>query len=603
MDSQNEPKETVENKTTEPTSPVNPISAETPPEPTKTPDEVTASLEGAPVESTPKDTASSEGTPEPPPVAEAPTSVERSPLPTRPAEPKASSAPEALSVPLPTPEEDATLEEEIAAAMGDGSLMDIYDLDQAQAAAEAPAPKTPKEEKSLPPGVVRGKVVGITGEDIFIDLGGKSQGMLQRNELPEDAKVEKGDTIEVAIVGYDKQDGLILLSKKTAEQQLLRRDLKKGSMVEARVVGSNKGGLEMDIKGLKAFMPASQIGFDRIEDLNTLMNEVYTCAVIEVDRGDKNIVLSRRRILEKERHEKQELLWADIQKGQNRHGTVTRLAEFGAFVDIGGVDGLLHVSEMSWARVQDPKEILQVGQEIDVMVIDVDKVKQRVSLSLKLAGGDPWSTAQQNYAVGTRHQAQVTHLQDFGAFAELEPGLEGLIPISEMTWIGRIRHPKDVVQPGAKVEVEILRVDPDKRRISLSMKNLQENPWFNIAQKYIRSEIYTGKVVRLTDFGAFVTLEEGVDGLIHISELSNKHVNKTSDVVSVDQEVSVRVLKVDPDNQKISLSMKGIGPNGQEEVPEVRADDRRKPGTKKKARPRRGGLSSHHGESSIGLNL
>ena len=601
MDSQNQQNESVENKTTEPTSPDTPIQAVSPPQPTNSADEDAVVSDTAPKEEVSSEVVSKEkaaGSPRDPEGVAIP---EVSKLQAQPAVSQPIPRKESLSVPLPTPEEDASLEAEIESALGDGSLMDIYDLEQANAAAEAA--EAPKEEKSLPPGVVRGKVVGITGDDIFIDLGGKSQGMLQRSELPEDAKVEKGDTIEVAIVGYDKQDGLILLSKKTAEQQLLRRDLKKGALVEGRVVGSNKGGLEMDIKGLKAFMPASQIGFDRIEDLNTLMNEVYTCIVIEVERGDKNIVLSRRRVLEKERHEKQELLWAEIQKGQNRHGTVIRLAEFGAFVDIGGVDGLLHVSEMSWARVNDPKEILQVGQEIDVMVINVDKVKQRVSLSLKLAGGDPWSTAQQNYAVGTRHQAQVTHLQDFGAFAELEPGLEGLIPISEMTWTGRIRHPRDMVQPGTKLEVEILRIDTEKRRISLSMKNLQENPWLNIEQKFVRGEIYQGKVVRLTDFGAFVTLEEGVDGLIHISELSNKRVNKTSDVVSDGQDVSVRVLKVDSDNQKISLSMKGIGPDGQEEAPAPRSDERRRPVMKKKGKPRRGGLSSHHGESSIGLNL
>lgn len=605
MDSQNQQNEPVENKTTEPTSPETPIQAVPPCEPIHSVDEGTVVSGSTPAKEVSSNVTSDEKASAPPadpegivipPVSplQAPPSSVSQPIP----------AERSLSVPLPTPEEDASLEQEITAALGDGSLMDIYDLEQANAAAEAA--ETPQEAgKSLPPGVVLGTVVGITGDDIFIDLGGKSQGMLQRDELPEGAKVEKGDAIEVAIVGYDKRDGLILLSKKTAEQQLLRRDLKKGVLVEARVVGSNKGGLEMDIKGLKAFMPASQIGFDRVEDLHTLVNEVYTCVVIEVDRGDKNIVLSRRRVLEKERHEKQELLWADIQKGQTRHGTVTRLADFGAFVDIGGMDGLLHVSEMSWARVNDPKEILQVGQEIDVVVIDVDKVKQRISLSLKLAGGDPWTTAQQNYAVGTRHTARVTHLQDFGAFAELEPGLEGLIPISEMTWTGRIRHPKDMVQPGTKVEVEILRVDPEKRRISLSMKNLQENPWFNVEQKYICNEIYTGKVVRLTEFGAFVTLEDGVDGLIHISELSNKRVNKTGDVVSVDQDVSVRVLKVDPENQKISLSMKGIGPDGQEEAMEVRADEQRKPISKKKSKPRRGGLSSDHGESlgkKLGLN-
>ena len=601
MDSQKQPNESVENKTTEPTSPDTLIPAVNSPEPTNSADEAAIASDAAPSESVSAEAASKEVSAEGSASGSESAVPEVSELQAQPSESNAKPIQEPLSVPLPTPAEEASLDQEIEAALGDGSLMDIYDLDQANADAEAA--KAPKAGESLPPGVVRGKVAGIHGDDIFIDLGGKSQGILQRNELPEEAKIEKGDTIEIAIVGYDKQDGLILLSKKTAEQQLLRRNLKKGSLVEARVVGSNKGGLEMDIKGLKAFMPASQIGFDHIEDFNTLLNEVYPCAVIEVERGDKNIVLSRRRVLEKERHEKQELLWAEIQKGQTRHGSVTRLTEFGAFVDIGGMDGLLHVSEMSWARVKDPKEILQVGQEIDVMVIDVDKSKQRVSLSLKLAGGDPWNTAQQNYAVGTRHRAQVTHLQDFGAFAELEPGLEGLIPISEMTWTGRIRHPRDMVQPGTKVEVEILKIDTEKRRISLSMKNLQENPWFNIEQKFIRGDIYTGKVVRLTDFGAFVTLEEGVDGLIHISELSNKRVNKTSDVVSEGQEVSVRVLKVDSGNQKISLSMKGIGPDGQEEAPEVRADDRRRPVPKKKGKPRRGGLSSDHGESSIGLNL
>lgn len=603
MDSQNQPNESVENPRTSPPSPDPAHPAAYPSETPEPVDPDAVISDGSSNEHVSPDTASRESAPVCPSDGEPDGMPASSAL-----SPSASVSPPARSeappaAPLPIPEEDASLEQEIEAALGDGSLLDMYNLEQAHAAAEAAA--VPPEGESLPPGVVRGTVVGITGDDIFLDLGGKSQGILQRTELPEGSKVEKGDTVEVSIVGYDKRDGLILLSKKTAEQQLLRRDLKKGALVESRVVGSNKGGLEMDIKGLKAFMPASQIGFDRVEDLDTLVNEVYTCVVLEVDRGDRNIVLSRRRVLEKERHEKQELLWAEVQKGQMRHGTVTRLAEFGAFVDIGGMDGLLHVSEMSWARVKDPKEILQVGQEIDVMVIEVDKVKQRVSLSLKQAGGDPWTTVQQNYAVGTRHSAQVTHLQDFGAFAELEPGLEGLIPISEMAWTGRIRHPKDMVQPGTKVEVEILRVDPEKRRISLSMKNLQENPWCNVEQKYVCNEIYTGKVVRLTDFGAFVTLEDGVDGLIHISELSHKRVNKTSDVVSVDQDVSVRVLKVDSENQKISLSMKELGPDSQEVAEDERSDDHKRPVSKKKGKPRRGGLSSDHGESlgkSIGLN-
>ncbi|MBN1846784.1 MAG: S1 RNA-binding domain-containing protein [Sedimentisphaerales bacterium] len=494
--------------------------------------------------------------------------------------------------------DDSTLEKEIAAALGDTSLMELYDASEVK----APRDRLQPPAESPAPGVVRGRIVGINGDDIFIDLGGKSQGLLQRGELEDGDTPEIGGLLDVAIVGYDRADGLILLSKKTAEQQLLIRDLKKGALVEARVVASNKGGLEMDIKGLKAFMPASQISMDRIEELDSLIGQQFTCAVIDVERGDRNIVLSRRRVLEKERHEKQELLWADLAKGQTRTGTVSRLADFGAFIDLGGADGLLHVSEMSWARVNHPKEILQVGQQIDVVVLEVDKDKQRISLSLKMAGGDPWKDAGQKYAPGTRHQAQVTHLQDFGAFAELEPGLEGLIPISEMTWAGRIRHPKDMVRPGTKVEVEVLNLDIDKRRISLSMKKLQGNPWLNIHQKYVRNETYTGTVARLTDFGAFVTLEEGVDGLVHISELADKHVQKAADVVKVGEEVTVRVLRVDPDQQRIALSMKGFSG---EPAPEAGAPDAAAPPTsvKKKDRPRRGGLSWGQDDKDSGGGL
>ena len=513
--------------------------------------------------------------------------------------PAQSPAPQPATPAVPGPELDPDLEQEIEAALGDASIMDIYAMDDSATAAASSGPAV--DESDPPPGVIRGKVVGISGDDIFIDLGGKSQALLPRNELDPDEQVEIGSTMYVAIVGYDKKDGLIILSKKTAEQQLLRRNLKRGVLVEARVTGSNKGGLEMDIKGLKAFMPASQISFQRIENLDTLIGELFTCEVVEVERGDKNIVLSRRNILAKERQEQKELLWQELEKGQCRRGVVSRLTDFGAFIDLGGVDGLLHVSEMSWARVKDPSEILQTGQEIDVVVIALDPDKQRISLSLKKAAGDPWTSVELNYPPGTRCQAQIVNLMDFGAFAQLEPGIEGLIPISEMSWAGRIRHPRDVVNKGMMVEVEVLTLDTEKRRLSLSMKQLQTNPWSSIGQKYQVNETFTGKVVKLADFGAFVNLEEGIDGLIHISQMSDKHVGKPGDIVSVGDEVQVRVLGVDTENQKISLSLKGLTSAAEHATPQQSpATDTAVDSKKSKDRPNRGGLFWDHGNDAAG---
>ena len=478
--------------------------------------------------------------------------------------------------------------------------MDVYSAEGSSDQANLTKPPSSDEadtNKPAPgPGLIRGRVAAINGEDIFVDLGGKSQGLLPAEELSEGDRPQVGEEIDVAIIRYDSRDGLLMLSQRSADQQKMMRDLCEGSIVEARVTGTNKGGLEMDIKGIKAFMPASQIDIGRTDDLDSLVGQCYECEVIQVDRGDKNVVLSRRNLLQKQRQEQRELLWTELEKGQRRHGVVRSLTNYGAFIDIGGLDGLLHVREMSWARVKHPGEILKVDQEIDVLVIDIDHEKRRVALSLRQAGGDPWTAAQQKYVVGSSHQAQICNLMDFGAFAELEPGVEGLIPVSQMTWVGRVRHPSDVVQPGQMVEVEIVAFDINRRRVTLSMKRLQENPWENVGDKYLENKVYTGKVSRITDFGAFITLESGVDGLIHISELSDNRVGKVSDVVSADQEISVRVVNVDAKNQRIALSLKGFGADQQEgadspaaptQMSAESADGRKK----KKDRPRRGGLT------------
>jgi small subunit ribosomal protein S1 len=446
-------------------------------------------------------------------------------------------------------DEEAMIDSEVEEALGgDISLMDIYGMGQDDASAGAsgsassgggPEKKandvsqsdSGSDSKSLPPGINRGRVISVSDEGMFVDLGGKSQGFLPADELDEGEKIEVGADVDVAILRYDGRDGLLILSRKTAEQQLLRRDLREGSTVEARVTGSNKGGLEMDIKGLKAFMPASQIDMGRVEDLDSLLNQSFICEVVQVERGDKNIVISRRKVLEKEALELRENLWQELEVGQLRHGNVRSLTDFGAFIDLGGMDGLLHISEMSWARVKHPKDILEVGQGIDVVILEKDDERQRLSLSLRKAGGDPWTCVAEKYTVGSRHQGHITNLMNFGAFAELEPGVEGLIPISEMSWAGRIRHPSDIVKTGMTVDVEILKIDVEKRRISLSMKSFHENPWAGVPEKYIKHNIYTGKVSKLTDFGAFITLEPGIDGLLHISEASDNHVNKISDVL------------------------------------------------------------------------
>ena len=491
------------------------------------------------------------------------------------------------SGPVPySPQEDAELDKEIEEALGDASLMALYEMGGEQQESDSKA-----DQKLAEQGLRRGKVVAIVEDGAFIDFGGKWQGLLPREEFEDDEPLQVGQQLEVSVLRHDARDGLLIVSKKTADQQLLVANLTEGAMVEARVTGSNKGGLELDIKGLKAFMPASQIDMYHVEDMDGFVGQKLICQVTQVQRGDRDIVLSRRNVLEQERQEQAQRLWDELEKGQTRHGVVRSITDYGAFIDLGGLDGLLHIGEMSWTRVKHASEILQAGQEIDVLVIGVDREKQRVSLSLRQSGGDPWTAAPQKYYVGSRHKAQIKNLASFGAFAELEGGVDGLIPISEMTWAGRIKHPSDIVQPGAMVEVEVLRCDAESRRISLSMKSLDENPWANAAEKYVVDNTYVGTVSRVADFGAFVTLESGVDGLIHISQLSDKHVSRVSEVVSEGKQVTVQVLSVDAESRRIALSMKSLDQTTAE-ADNRQAQENVEPTPKKKRkRPLRGGLT------------
>lgn len=498
-----------------------------------------------------------------------------------------------VEVHVPGPEANADLDKEVEEALGDMSLVDLYGLDESEAKPQVDL--NTKSSEMTAPGVLRGTVVRINNDGVYIGgLGGRSEGFLPKEELEEGESLEVGATIDVVIVRYDSHDGLLILSRNAAAQELMRRNLRKGAYVEGRVTGSNKGGLELKIKGgggLKAFMPISQIDIGRVEDLDPYVNQMFICEVTQVDRGDKNVVVSRRNVMLKERESKLEEMWETLEKGQLHQGTVRSIMDFGAFVDLGGVDGMVHVSEMSWSRIENPNELLTIGQTVTVVIKEINQETKKISLSIKMASGNPWDNVAEKYTVGSHHEAQIVRLMDFGAFAQLEPGIDGLIPISEMSWAGRVNHPSEVVKGGELVEVEILRVDTEKRRISMSMKQLKGDPWAGVQERFMKEETYTGTVARLTDFGAFVCLEPGVDGLIHISELSDKRVNRASDVVKEGQEVQVKVLEVDPSAKRISLSMKALLPVAAsnpavEEVIETASTPK-----KKKKRPLRGGLS------------
>jgi small subunit ribosomal protein S1 len=323
----------------------------------------------------------------------------------------------------------------------------------------------------------------------------------------------------------------------------------------------------------------------RVKDISTLIGEHVRCVVTQVDATTRDLIVSRRKVIDKERRDKRSEAINALQEGEIRHGTVTNLAEFGAFVDVGGVEGLLHITDMSWGRVHHPSEVVQQGQELDVCVLKVDRHSGKVSLGLKQAKPDPWTDVEQKYPDGTRVKGRVLRFADFGAFIELEAGVEALLPISEISWSKRLNHPSEVLKLGDEVELLVLKTDAAKRRISLGLKQTEENPWDQVERLCPADSTVKGKVTKIMEFGAFVELIAGVEGLVHISELSERRVRTVQDVVKEGQEVEVRVLKIDRQAQRISLSMK---PPPKE--PEHKPEEKAKP---KKKRPLRGGLSSH----------
>jgi small subunit ribosomal protein S1 len=420
--------------------------------------------------------------------------------------------------------------------------------------------------------IIRGRVIQVTPSEVIVDIGYKSEGVISIAEFTDyegHVTVAVNDRIDVLLETTEDQNGYVVLSKDKAEKMRVWDDVEKafreGTNVRGRIIDRIKGGLAVDI-GVKAFLPGSLVDTKPVKNLDFLRGKEFEFKVISVDKKRGNIVLSRKAVIEVEQEAKKRETLAQLEEGRVLRGTVKNLTDYGAFVDLGGLDGLLHVTDISWGRINHPSDVLKVGDEIDVVVLKFDKETERVSLGTKQLTADPWEQVPEKYPVGSRVSGRVTNVTDYGAFVELEQGIEGLIHVSEMSWSKKMKNPSKVVSVGDTVEAIISDVNTDTRRISLSLKNTLPDPWEGVAEKYAIGTEITGKVRNLTDFGAFVEIEEGVDGLIHVSDMSwTKRIKHPSEVLKKGDEVRATITHIDPENRRISLSIKEFMPNEWEE--------------------------------------
>ncbi|MFN7732741.1 MAG: 30S ribosomal protein S1 [Pirellula sp.] len=417
--------------------------------------------------------------------------------------------------------------------------------------------------------IVEGKIVEINDEFVVVDVGFKSEGAIPKNEWEEgEPPPEVGQTIKVLIEEVEDQNNLeearnmISLSKRKAEKIIqwenMMASVQEGQVVTGTVTRKIKGGLLVDI-GVNVFLPASQVDIRRPNDIGDYIGRVVQCEVLKIDEARRNIVVSRRSLIEKQREEDREHLMAELEVGQIRKGVVKNIADFGAFVDLGGIDGLLHITDMSWERIGHPTEMVSIDQEIEVKILQIDREKQKIALGLKQKQNNPWTNIAEKYPVGSTVPGEVVNVMSYGAFVKLEPGIEGLVHISEMSWTRRINHPSEMVQIGDKIDVKILGVDAQGQQLSLGIKQTQANPWDDIMQRYPENAEVTGKVRNLTNYGAFIELEEGIDGLLHVSDMSwTRKISHPSEVLQKGQQVKCRVLSVDQTRRRIALGMKQL---------------------------------------------
>ncbi len=417
--------------------------------------------------------------------------------------------------------------------------------------------------------IVHGKVLKVTPGEVVIDIGYKSEGLLSLGEVTgynNEVKVKPGDEIDVFIERLEDSSGYVILSREKAERMLvwdrIEAAYKSDQPISGRVIDRVKGGLSVDVGGVKAFLPGSLIDAKPVKNLDGLRGHEYKFKIVSFDKKRNNIVLSRRAIVEAEHKEQKEATFHRLQEGQLTHGVVKNITDYGVFVDLGGVDGLLHITDISWGRVNHPSEYFNVSDEIEVVILKFDPQAERVSLGYKQKTPDPWLDVVQRYPLGTRVRGKVVSLTDYGAFVELEEGVEGLIHVSEMSWTKKVRNPSKILSMGEEVDAVVSDVNVANRRISLSLKALEQNPWDTAAERYPIGAVVTGKIRNLTDFGAFVELEEGIDGLIHISDMSwNRRLKHPNEVLKKGDTVQARVINVDGENQRLSLSIKEFLPN------------------------------------------
>ncbi|HEX6565140.1 MAG TPA: 30S ribosomal protein S1 [Chthoniobacterales bacterium] len=410
--------------------------------------------------------------------------------------------------------------------------------------------------------IVKGRVLEIRSREVLVDIGYKSEGVIPSSEFDDIDQVEVGDEVEVLLERLENEDGMVVLSKeKAAHKQNWDKIVKVfegDGLIKGKVKAVVKGGLTVNI-GVEAFLPGSQIDIVPPRDLQQFVGNTYDFKIVKINDERKNVVLSRREIIEQERAEKRSRFLETVQVGNTVKGTVKNLTDFGAFIDLDGMDGLLHITDMTWGRLTHPSELLKIGQEVDVVVLDINKEKERVSLGLKQTQRNPWDKIEERFPVGAKVHGKVTNLVPYGAFVEIEEGVEGLIHVSELSWTKRITRPSDVLTQGQEIEAVVLGVNKEEQKISLGVRQLDPNPWDAIEQRYALSSVVKGKIRNMTAYGAFVELEEGIDGMIHVSDLSwTRKINHPSEVLKKNDEVEAIVLDIDKVNQRISLGIKQL---------------------------------------------
>jgi small subunit ribosomal protein S1 len=455
-------------------------------------------------------------------------------------------------------DQNSSMMSEPGAGQDFGAMLDTYEKESAASIEEGE--------------VVRGIVVDISDQNVLVDIGYKSEGVVPREELTDrnsNVTVKPGDQIDVLIKSLENEDGYAVLSRVDAVRMKawdhLRLAHQNHETVTGRVIDRIKGGLKVDVDGVIAFLPGSQVDVRPVRNLEAFRGQEIEARVIKLNRKRGNVVLSRKQVLEESSSKKKNETLTNIEEGVVLEGTVKSITEYGAFVDLGGIDGLLHITDMSWSRIQSPNELFKVGDNAQVKVLKFDREKERISLGYKQLIPDPWQSVAERYPKEARVRGKVVSLTDYGAFIEIEPGIEGLVHVTEMTWSKRLKHPSKLLAIGQEVEAIVLEVDQTNRRISLGIKQVEQDPWETLLSRYRPGSRVSGKVRSLTNFGAFVEIEDGIDGLVHVSDISwTKRIKHPSDVLKKGQQVDAVITNMDIDNRRLSLSMKDLEPNAWE---------------------------------------